>query len=244
MDELLAIIEKDWRLFMKFDPTIRSLASAVNSGTATYAQAHAYAIRVGEILHGCVEKHITDATELTAEAIEGLLKPLLKDNAADIAAICEKIQNSINDAAEISLRAQAIGMPASRIDGITKAALKEDGLIGEQLKENIIQLGQSIVDSSIQANAEFLDDVGLKGVIIRQTEPYATGTESRPTGGRKKPRTYSMPCKWCQGLAGKYAYGTEPNEVYHRHSGCRCITDYVVGKKKQDVWSKAETIME
>ena len=238
MDELLTTIENEWRLFMKFDPTVKSIMPLIENGTATYSQAHAYAIRVGEILHGCVSKHIADAGELTAEGIESLLKPLLRDNAADIADICEKIQNSINEAAEISLQAQRAAMPASRIDGITKAAIKEDGL--EQLKEHIIQLGQSMVDSSIQTNAEFLDDVGLKGVIIRQTEPYATGVESRPTGGRKKPRTYSMPCKWCQGLAGKYAYGTEPDEVYHRHSGCRCVTDYVVGKKRRDVWSKAE----
>ena len=236
MDELIKLIEDEWRLFMKFDPTVKFLVDKVNTGTATYAEAHKYAVRVGEILHGSVLSHMSELADaegiIAADSFEALLKPLLNDDAAEIANICEAIQNSINEAAQISLKAQRAAVPVSRIEGIATAA------DSETLQENIIQLGQSVVDASIQINAKFLDDVGLKGVIIRETEPYAEGVEKRPTGGRKKPRHYSMPCKWCQSLAGQYAYGTEPNDVYRRHSGCRCTTDYAVGKTRQDVWSK------
>ena len=238
MDELIKLIEDEWRLFMKFDPTIKSLVDTVNAGTATYAQAHSYAIRVGEILHGSVMAHLNELADaegiIAADSFEALLKPLLNDDAAEIANICESIQNSINEAAQISLKAKRAAAPVSRIEGIAKAAATDSAT----LQENMIQLGQSVVDDSIKTNAKFLDDVGLKGVIIRETEPYAEGVEERPTGGRKKPRHYSMPCKWCQSLAGQYAYGTEPNDVYRRHSGCRCTTDYAVGKTRQDVWSK------
>lgn len=46
-------------------------------------------------------------------------------------------------------------------------------------------------------------------------------------------------CKWCKELLGVYEYPNVPEDVYRRHSHCRCSVDYLPGDgKKQDVWDK------
>lgn len=85
----------------------------------------------------------------------------------------------------------------------------------------MVNFTQSVVDEAIKKNAKFHNDAGMKAVIKRQVKGKA--------------------CKWCRGLEGTYDYpkGT-PNEVFHRHENCRCVTEYYPSgkKKKQDVWSK------
>ena len=39
-------------------------------------------------------------------------------------------------------------------------------------------------------------------------------------------------------MAGRYEYGTEPEDVYRRHDNCGCTTIYENGRQRQDVWSK------
>lgn len=47
-------------------------------------------------------------------------------------------------------------------------------------------------------------------------------------------------CKWCSSVAGRYVYGEEPHDVFHRHDNCGCSTIYENGRQRQDVWSKKE----
>ena len=39
-------------------------------------------------------------------------------------------------------------------------------------------------------------------------------------------------------MAGRYAYGDEPGDVYGRHDNCSCTVTYESGRQRQDVWSK------
>lgn len=47
-------------------------------------------------------------------------------------------------------------------------------------------------------------------------------------------------CEWCSKVAGRYAYGEEPDDIYRRHDNCGCSVTYENGRKRQDVWSKRE----
>ena len=41
-------------------------------------------------------------------------------------------------------------------------------------------------------------------------------------------------------MAGRYAYGEEPDDIYRRHDNCDCTVTFENGRKRQDVWSKRE----
>ena len=45
-------------------------------------------------------------------------------------------------------------------------------------------------------------------------------------------------CEWCTAMAGRYAYGEEPDDIYRRHDNCGCTVTFENGRKRQDVWSK------
>lgn len=45
-------------------------------------------------------------------------------------------------------------------------------------------------------------------------------------------------CKWCDEVSGRFAYGTEPKDVYRRHDNCTCTVTYESGRGRQNVWSK------
>ena len=238
MDELLQKITDDWRLFCGVDPKIKSIKPLIEAGTATYAQAHEYAVRLGEILHGSFMKYAGQMTtvdgQLIYDAAEGILKPLLGISAEDVADVCEAIQSDMNRITGVSLAAIKPSVSENRIEGIVTNALKAATLEESDLAENMVNLNQHVVDTSVRQNARFHHDAGLRTVIVRKSETPYVGTDKR---GRK----YSVPCDWCEGLAGTYEYGTAPSEVYHRHAGCRCETSFVSGKTWQDVWSKEVT---
>ena len=47
-------------------------------------------------------------------------------------------------------------------------------------------------------------------------------------------------CEWCSKVVGRYVYGEEPDNIYHRHDNCDCTVTFENGRKRQDVWSKRE----
>ena len=90
------------------------------------------------------------------------------------------------------------------------------------LKEPLINLGQSIVDEAVRSNADFQYKAGLSPKIVRTS-----------TGNC---------CEWCDKLAGTYEYSDvrkTGNNVWRRHSYCRCLVDYHPGNgKKQNAHTK------
>jgi len=83
---------------------------------------------------------------------------------------------------------------------------------------------QSTVDEAVRANADFQWKSGLEPKIVRIAEPTA--------------------CKWCKSIEGTYKYEdvkNTGNDVFRRHTDCKCTVTYVPGKgKAKDVWSKRE----
>lgn len=75
-------------------------------------------------------------------------------------------------------------------------------------------------DDRMQSEAKFRSRAGLKCFITR--------------------KAVSGCCAWCTAMAGRYAYGEEPDDIYRRHDNCDCTVTFENGRKRQDVWSKRE----
>lgn len=73
-------------------------------------------------------------------------------------------------------------------------------------------------DRNMKKGAETCASAGLKTYIVRDSG--------------------SGCCKWCNEVSGKFAYGTEPKDVYRRHDNCTCTVTYESGRGRQNVWSK------
>ena len=92
------------------------------------------------------------------------------------------------------------------------------------ISNTFCNIGQSFYDSYVEANVSFRSSLGMKNVIIR--------------------RQLGNCCKWCASLSGIYDATNMPDNIreniYRRHSNCRCLVTYKSDKGYQNVWSKKE----
>ena len=73
-------------------------------------------------------------------------------------------------------------------------------------------------DDRMKKEADFRSRAGLQCYITRKTDGKC--------------------CEWCDKMAGRYEYHSEPKDVYRRHDNCGCSVTYENGRQRQDVWSK------
>lgn len=153
--------------------------------------------------------------------MEHVCKEILKAQHLDTYKMLEQVQKVIDDNLGINLAIKKPEYPAERV--ATAAHSLEDATVdisviqrrAKSAPENIVN---SYADDFVKENAKLRSDAGLRCYIIRYTSGHC--------------------CQWCNNLAGKYEYGEEPDEVYHRHDNCDCVVTYESGRKRQDVWSK------
>ena len=121
----------------------------------------------------------------------------------------------MNEAAGIGIRSIKPELNTDRIDGIVNkvSAAEQFDDVAWALDEPIVNFTQSVVDDAIKANAEFQHQAGLSPKIIRKTSGKC--------------------CEWCARLAGTYNYEdvrNTGNDVFRRHSYCRCTVEYSPGR--------------
>lgn len=225
--ELLEAIKKDFEKQRVDSKKIQALLKLLEDRKATYKDAHAYAVEVGEILSKVLNVHITAETlpdgKMYFNIADRVLNETLKNNYSLVSDYTEGVQTRLNQQAGLKLRAQRPDFDQDRVKGFVNKLSSADDFTDVQwvLGDPMVNFTQSVVDEAIKKNAKFHSDAGMKSVIKRQVKGKA--------------------CKWCRGLEGTYDYpkGT-PNEVFHRHENCRCVTEYLPGDgKKQNVWSKS-----
>lgn len=108
-------------------------------------------------------------------------------------------------------RAKGIYIYASRHDDFDS--------IKDSFGAALTNFTQHSVDESIRANADFQARAGYKAKIIRTAEANC--------------------CEWCNDLEGEYEYPDGiPENVFARHDNCRCVVEYQIGDRAQDVWTK------
>ena len=192
---------------------------------ATYKTANEFAIEVGEILSKALGASLSADKlpdgRMYYNIAQRLLTDVLGRNYKIVSGYAVDVQKNLNKEAKISLKVQVPLLNKDRITGIVNRFSSEVNFedVSWLLGEPIVNFTQSIIDDSIQKNAEFHAKAGLSARIER--------------------RTAGKCCEWCRRLAGTYEYPKVPRNVYKRHQKCKCTVDYrTIDGKRQNVHTK------
>ena len=222
---LLKKIQEDFHSEFDKSELISGLYAKVRDGTATYREANDFAVEVGEILARAYKNNLSSAVlpdgRMYYNIANRIITPTMTNNYEIITDVTNQVQKSLNEAADIGMKAITPELNQDRIKGVVNRVCETADFndISWMLNEPVVNFSQSIVDDSIRENAEFHAKSGLKPVITR--------------------RIAGDCCDWCKALAGTYSYPDVPKDVYRRHQRCRCTVTYYSQKQRQDVWSKA-----
>lgn len=191
-----------------------------------------------EFLHRVNLLKLTDMTALNRKCAK-ILGKIVSENVFeidDISESCKKIlreyyelmnetnarlQKEIDKKTGLRITAQKADFPAERVTQISKSLTDPTvppETIQRRARSAVENVANSFHDDYVRENAKFRSKAGIKCYIVRETDGSC--------------------CKWCTSLAGRYVYGEEPAEVYHRHDNCTCTTTFENGRERQDVWSK------
>ena len=205
---------------------LKDLLSKLHHSKASYLDANKYAIEIGEILSNVLGASLTNETlpdgKMYYNIAQRVLTDVLGRNYELVSDYTEQVQKNLNSEAKIGLAAQVPELNQDRIDGLVNRLASEESFddVRWLLEEPVVNFTQSIIDDSIQKNAEFHHKSGLQPEIVRKSAYHC--------------------CEWCQEVQGTYKYPRVPKDIYRRHQRCRCTVDYdPKSGKVQNVWSKA-----
>ena len=205
---------------------LKDLLSKLQHSKASYLDANQYAIEIGEILSKALGGSLTNETlpdgKMYYNIAQRVLTDVLGRNYELVSDYAEQVQKNLNSVARIGLTAQVPELNQDRIDGLVNRLASEESFddVRWLLEEPVVNFTQSIIDDSIQKNAEFHHKSGLQPEIVRKSAYHC--------------------CEWCQEVQGTYKYPRVPKDIYRRHQHCRCTVDYdPKSGKVQNVWSKA-----
>lgn len=204
---------------------VRNAFAALKAKKATYKTANEFAIEIGGILSKALGASLSADKlpdgKMYYNIAQRLLTDVLGRNHELVSGYASDVQKNLNDEAKIGLKVQVPELNQDRIAGIVNRFSSEENFedVSWLLGEPIVNFTQSIIDDSIQKNAEFHHRSGLQPEIVR--------------------KSYFHCCEWCQEVQGNYKYPRVPKDVYRRHQHCRCILDYdPKNGKTQNVWTK------
>lgn len=200
------------------DSRLKAVLNKIKEGTATFIDTAYYAEVYSSITGKVFSANVLDLEGIEREEV---CMELLRGNYEEINDICAQVQTALDGAAGIHIRPQRAAFPIERVDQIAHSLLDptvKDSVIKRRANTGVANVSNSFHDSYIKVNASFRNDAGLKVYINRETDGKC--------------------CEWCTKMAGRYSYGTEPDDIYRRHDNCGCTVTYENGKQRQDVWSK------
>lgn len=210
---LLEAIRRDFAANLGGNERAAALLEQIQAGGAGYAQAGDYAEEVGRALADAFAAHLSSAAlpdgRMYWNIADRVIRPLLEEDHNLAAQAAQTVQQQLNEAAGLGLRAQQSEVDAGRIDGLLNklCAAEQYDDAAWVLAEPVITFSRAAVDETLRRNAEFQAEAGLQPRIIRRAEAGC--------------------CKWCRSLAGSYRYPRDvPEEVYQRHNRCRCVVEY------------------
>lgn len=227
---LIADVEAEFRRLYEGSDIIRALLRKVSEGTATYEEAHRYSLEVSRLIGKAYETHVSSAAlpdgRMYYNIASRLIPSTLDENYKLVSDYAVEVQKKLNENAGIGLRAKAAEENTDRINGLVNMASGAERYddVSAQLLTSIENFALSIVDKTIEANADFHYRAGLRPRIIR--------------------RAARKCCEWCSNLAGEFDYPEDiPDDVFRRHENCHCkvLYDPADGKRMQDVHTKRLT---
>lgn len=218
---LLERIQQDFEATFQADAEIQAVYRAIESGTATYAQANEFAVRTGELLAQALGSHLSGDVlpdgRMYYNIAQRILTPTFRRNYELISGVTASVQEALNTAAGLGIKAQTPVFPQDRLDGIIDRVSSEEFFddVSWILQEPVVNFSQSVVDDAVQSNAEFQTEAGLYAMIVRTLN--------------------GLGCPWCRALAGFYEYAEAPRDVFRRHDNCRCTVALETGKGPREI---------
>ena len=212
--DLLISIQNEFEKRYKENEKIKLLYNMVKNKTASYREAHEFAIEIGECLAGAFGTISTDMLpdgRMYFNIAEKVINPAMKNNYILISEVTEQVQKVLNERANIGIKACKPEMNQERIDSIINKIASSENFsnVKWMLEVPIVNYSLCIIDDAIRANAEFQFKAGLNPQIVRTSTGKC--------------------CDWCNNLAGVYDYEkvrNRGNDVFRRHNNCRCIVEY------------------
>ena len=223
--ELLTRIQQQFDSKMNQSKVLKIALQNLLDNKATYIDVNDFAIEIGNVLSKILSDEI-DSKNLPDQKMyyniaNRILNPTLKNNYNLIVDYASDVQTNLNHNARLHLKAQKPEFNQDKVNNLVDKISDTNSFDNVRwlLDEPIINFSQSVVDDTIQVNAEFHSHAGLRPKITR--------------------RLLGDACDWCRDLAGTYDYADAPKDIYRRHERCRCTVDYDPGNGRiQNVWSK------
>lgn len=213
VDDILERFQEE----LRGDYDLNELYKVVKSGNATYHEAYLFSKRVGEILSKVLKEEITEDVlpdgRMYYNIANRVMNKVLKTDYEVILDYTTRVQQSLNDKANIRIKPQKPSINQDRIDGMVDRLSDEQKFvkISWMLDHPIVNFSQSIVDDSIRENVDFQSKSGYSCKVYRIL--------------------HGKTCKWCSDRAGIWKYGElidsgMVKEVFRRHENCDCEVYY------------------
>lgn len=222
---LLEKIQKTFRENYENDEEIKELLEKLREHIAKHPEAYTYAGKAGSILADAYSKNLSSSVlpegKMWYNIGDRVISPTLSELYDHISDYAAQVQVQLNSAAGIGIKPIIPPENKDRAKGIIDRLSGEDDFDKASwiLQEPINTIARSIVDDSIQANAEFHGKSGMQPKIIRKSSGKC--------------------CEWCNKVAGIYNYPDVPKDVYRRHQNCDCTVEYDPGNgRKRNVHTK------
>lgn len=208
--------ELDRRLSL--DPELRKLSKKIRNGKANFNDTFRYSEIVSKYLGEIMQENIGTITNPLGK--EYVCKELLRDHYEAINDVLGEVQVALDEELGIHLNPVKAPRNDERIAQVAHAledpTVKPE-TIRRRAKAPVVNTAMSMHDDYIRVNAKLRNDLGLKPIIQR----FGTGC-----------------CSWCSAVAGKWRFGEQPDDVFHRHDNCDCViiydTQVLRGAKTED----------
>ena len=213
-------VQEEVRQRIERDPLLAKLRQKIESGKASYTDTAAYSIRAGKLLGEIFSRRLP---EIPLEEREQLCVDLLHDRYVDINAAVDAVQRFMDEAQGLHLAPQHAPFETERghqVGSSLRDLSKPVETLQRRARAATETAVKSMHDDRMKSEAKFRSRAGLKCFITR--------------------KAVSGCCAWCTAMAGRFAYGEEPDDIYRRHDNCDCTVTFENGRKRQDVWSKRE----
>ena len=213
-----------------FGNPISDMRKKLDAGTATFQDADLFAVEIGNMLsESMIEVLQLDQLpnkQLYYNIAQRTIGNSLQETYGLVSSVAAEVQEELNAAAGIGIRAMTPKVNEDRIHGLVDKAVEapDQAVLNKILQSPVENLMMSAVDDTVKANAELQSKAGLQPIIRRTTVGKC--------------------CDWCSALADTYRYPDDvPKDVYRRHQNCRCTVEYIGAGKRKDVWSKREDVL-
>ena len=208
-------IKKEFDRKISDSKRLNALSEKLAKGTATYKEAHEFAIESGGILSQVFQNNISSSVlpdgRLYYNIADRIIRPMMGDLYEGVADYSKEVQTLLNKQHKIGIKAIKPELNEDKVQGIVDITSGKERFddIAYMLGDPLINFAQTIVDDAVRANADFQYKAGLSPKIIRTSTGKC--------------------CKWCDNLAGVYEYeevSDTGNDVFRRHKHCKCLVEY------------------